>query len=39
MLFFQAKSKGNLTVTLDASAGPPGAPPATGNERAVVHVP
>jgi len=38
MLFFQAKVKGDLTLTMETAAGQPGAPPSASKERAVVHV-
>jgi len=37
MLFFQAKTKGDLTVTMEA-AGPAGPPDASSQERALIHV-
>ena len=38
MLFFQAKTKGDLALTMEAATGQAGAPGVQRNERALIHV-
>jgi hypothetical protein len=38
MLFFQAKTKGDVTLTMESTTGQAGAPGTATKERALVHV-